>query len=721
MVIIPLIALGALIAYLLTKTVLAICFLGFLPILFILSRIFGDAKIIISISYGKIILLSAFLIPLMALYSYTIFAIGNKTLANLPEFMITFVLKFIFSFAIAVVVGLSAWATGRAVFKRRDVVGLACGFVILSLVFFFLAFFGKFFLWEVFAVLLIPLVFSLQLPLRKTRKFLKKKTELKQNSALLFLTAVVFVASLFVISLKGFVEGPDGLRLYLNITKFIALNGRLPKTELFSGIPFPFEVLAAIPFLAGGVTCAKFFLNSFVLFIAWEIYLIAKKLGLKTLWVPIIVILTHPILFYLVSVEFKTELFLIFLLLAAFIAFLENSTLSFFLFAASVIVKPTALFMAIPFCLAAIIYQFKEKHLKKMCLGLILATVPIIIWAVFWSLSVPYFGEIKILAKPYYLSLADRTACNPQIIEYEQNTYYGGAKSFLTNLAFPISQLFTSNGWSSLSSLTDYGLIYFVFFFVFLYIFFQKIIRREKMNLSVASRGVSSFRNSNSPSADRVLSPQQVAEYSTIPKINFINGKFVVPLLISFVPWLATRPDALWYTAVPFFLLLLLFWNFLEGNLDKEALRFVTFFVGVISCLYMLTYSFIDPYITYIPPNFGESRRMAFTNIYEAGKLVGENQKILFSSSLPFVRIDYFFQNSPERVIYFDRLSEIYKDQDKFKNLLGAENIGYAVYFKEADNTKIPCVVETQNQAEILFKDFGQLLMENDSVKVYKF
>jgi hypothetical protein len=685
--------------YLIKRSHIAVCLLAFLPIMYIVGKIVSDARITIRVTASRALPLVFFGVLLAGIYGYFIFTFGVRHHTGFFDFISAFAQKGFVSIATTVVLYFSAFSLGGLVSRKYSLISTAIGFIGLSSFYLVLGFFGTFYpIPATIVTLIAPMVFLCKLltkgakemqVLKGVRDFSKIQIVVSPAGFGKYIASAVFICGTIAFSIKGFIEGPDGLRQYLVVTQFIADNGRIPNINSYGGGPFPFEVLASFPFLLGGITAAKFFLNSFLFLIVYEVFLISKRVGAKRPWIPVFIVITSPMIMYLITVEYKVELFLIFFLFAGFLALLEKSKITMFLFCFSYLIKITAIFMALPLLAYYVALNLTQRKVKNLLIGLALAVLPIAVWGSSWRIPLPFMGDFSLRKITPENRVEVLTSCQEDALKYEQNTYYGGETSLLhTTFIKPFFP--TSNG---LSSLTDYGLFYVLLLFLFCGILIRELALFRILNIKDA----------------------------------------IVPLLvfISFIPWFVLRRDGLWYNCAPFLLLLIYFFVFLEKHVSQNTFPVLEKIFVFMLIQYCCFYVFIDPYITYIPPNIGEKElyqekrlvnRVAFKNIYEGGKIVRiDDSKIIFSSSLPFVRINYFFKNSLERIIYFDYVSESTKTPHGFKSFLSERGIKYAVFYKEARRTGVPCVVEDQNRAQLLFEKYGQKVLENRSLSVYEF
>src|SRR3990167_4325313 len=80
----------------------------------------------------------------------------------------------------------------------------------------------------------------------------RKHFDLSVYQVLFWLTTLVFASTTIVVLIRSFVHGPDALRLYLNLTKYIAQNHSAPTTEVMTLMPFFTEITFAPAYMIGG-------------------------------------------------------------------------------------------------------------------------------------------------------------------------------------------------------------------------------------------------------------------------------------------------------------------------------------------------------------------------------------------------------------------------------------------------------------------------------------
>ena len=679
------------VAYFLTKTLLAMSFLGLLPLVFLVYRASITFKFKIAVTVKRVLLLTlgAFLI-LSNFWAY-IFFLGNKLPFNFVGFNKALFVALTIGVLITGVMYLVAYCLGALVKCVGLVEKLVVGFCLLSLAFLVLASLKILYIPLITPILVIPIVLQRKLLYQRAvniKSNLSRKWILSGNNALYFIILLFFGAILLTQSLKGFVEGPDGLRAYLNLTKFIAQNFIVPQPNLYAGLPFPFELLTALSFKLGGIPVAKFFSNSFYLVLILELVALVKLINIKKGVFPVVFALaSHPIFYYFLSVEFKTDLFVLIILLGAILAFYRKSRWTLFLLVFAIIAKFSSLFFALPLGLFYLITSLKSHNYRKLLVSLLLSLVPLVFWLIFYRASYPFVGQLGLYGNPYSYATNQGSTCFSQTEAYETKNFYGAKTGILNMLMLPFSKLFFVGSRSAITSLNDPGILYFLLLFVL-------------ASLAVTNRK------------------------KIINNINWGNPTFQLALatFVSFVLWAGVRSDAIWYNLVGFIMLILFLYKGVEKIASEKQFNTILKFIMVLSVLHFLTYIFIDPFATYIPTNVSaktlyggaiskDLRQRSYNDIYQIETATNlDSEKILFSSSMAFVRLNYFVENSPERVHYLDSLD---------LSQLNINDFGWGVYFKFPDTLKIPCVSKTQQKAKELFESAGTAVLDNPSATVY--
>jgi hypothetical protein len=96
-----------------------------------------------------------------------------------------------------------------------------------------------------------------------------------------------------------------------------------------------------------------------------------------------------------------------------------------------------------------------------------------------------------------------------------------------------------------------------------------------------------------------------------------------------------------------------------------------------------------------------------------------EGGKILYSSSMHYVHLNYFVEDNIERILYFDHLNPDAFVDENAANFIKDNHINYGVYFKTADNTGLECVQKYQDSARRVFEKYGDLVYSTDAVDLY--
>ncbi|MBU4380635.1 hypothetical protein L6255_03880 [Candidatus Parcubacteria bacterium] len=693
MIVLYLILIGTIVAYLLTKTLLAISFLGLLPIVFLVFRASKTFKFRIVVTLKKATVATLMVFLILSNFWAFIFSIGNKIPFNPVGFNESLLVALIIGVLITGGMYLVAFLLGTMVKGVGLIEKTVVGFCFLSLLFLVLASFKIFYIPLITLIFIIPIILQRKLLHQlviNIKSTLSHQWVFSGNNAIYFIILVLFGGILLTQSLKGFVEGPDGLRAYLNLTKFIAQNFRVPSPGAFVGIPFPFELLSALPFKLGGIPVAKFFANSFYLVLLLELIACVKLLGIRKNAFPIIFALAcHPILYYFLSVEFKTDIFVLVVMLGALLSFFRKSPGTLFLLVFAVVAKFSAIFFALPLGLFYLATIFKTHPRKKLITSLAFSTIPLLFWLVFYRASYPFVGQFGLYGSNYSYDTSLTDTCHREIEAYETTKFYEAKKGFLGIVTLPFAKLFVVSGRGAITSLNDPGVLYFLLLLPLIYLYVK-----------------------NRPKVPPVIKWD-----------NPVTAIFL-STFISFILWASVRSDAIWYNLAGFILLILFLYKGVERVATEKQFNVIVKFVGFISVLHLLTYIFVDPFATYIPTNVNaqtlyggailkEARQRSYDDIYQIEKATNlDRRKILFSSGIAFVRLNYFVDNSAERVVYFDGL-----DTGKLK----IEDFGWGVYFKYPDSLKIPCVTATQQKAKKLFESAGAVIVDNPSATVYRF
>jgi len=720
-----LISVLSLVAYLSTKTLISIGFLTVIPLVYVGYNLQSALNFKIKLKYWRILLL--YLIFVLAFGNlYNLSFVFDKDLpSNFLGFNKSFLWGLLTGGLSTALIYLSSFSFGflfirilkikNLSFFKRIAYSLSSGFFFLSFLYLVLAWFGVFTKLWVFAVTFLPtlLIFKKAKLLKQARDFaeaLGKTASFSRAGLGLGFLILLFASAFTAQSVTGFIEGPDGLRTYLNIAKFIAENSRLPNPSIYVSIPFPTEVLISFSYILGGIPSARVFINSFYFLVLLSIYLVSKKIGLKNfLSIGVLAVAVHPILIYLSTVEFKTDLFLAFILLSAFLLALDikekRSKISLvyllsLILGFAFIIKYSAVFFALPLGLYAL-FTLVKRRFYKVPVALAFHLLPLALWLIFYRPPLPFIGQAGLYKDAYRYEMdPNYSFCSKEINKYELEEFYNLSNTTLYTLTLPFVKLFLpGSSRSALSSLNDTGEYYVIFLFLFIFIAVGK----------------------------RRLSKKSILNLDAL----------VLVVLSSFVLWASKRPDAVWYNLPAFLLLILYLLLFLEKNVKKKNALFLKRFFLIIAVIRMIIFITIDQYVTYIPANVDSKilyedikagiRQRSYVNFYNLGKKVAnlspDNKGlILYSPDVAFYRLNYFFPLNQERILYFRALDPaLYATNEGFEYRLLSQNLRFGVYLKAGDSIPVKCIRKSHARAKELFDKYGTIVMENENAILYFF
>lgn len=591
-------------------------------------------------------------------------------------------------------------------------VSLMTGLIIIGSAFFVFAALAELSVLNSVLVLVVCLVLNPKFPASAATAFIKKLTETKKwnlniYSASFLLLVIIFLASTFVSIFRSFTYSPDGLRAYMNLTHYIAVNESIPTTKQTILSPFLTEITIAPAFMIGQIPLALAIMYSLAMFYILGFYLILKDIDIKgkKLWLLFPIIL-YPAFLQMYAGEFKVDVFTALFATTSFFTFYKYLKTKHFEFApltalflvASLLSKMTAIYFAIPFglyLLISIIIRFKSFK-KFLILGLF-TLFPIIPWIILYKISIPKFASIGLGLS----SLADSTpgvaianSCNLEIRAYEEGSYFSGfGPGILNYIKLPYHYLIATGTRANSFSLLDLGLLIFI--------------------------------------------PISIVLFWLIVKHKFLvkdkTFRIIIILsLLSLIPWLALTPVYTWYIAPIFLLIGFIFGISIYTNSDNLTKRIFYLTTMIVSAVYMLAVIMSHNLATYFPSNLSldnvikiyeksESHTKTYYDSYIIAQKLNENSEdiIMFTSSAPFVNINYFIDKYYDRVIYFDSYSNNYDKKD-LDEIIEKYNVKYIVLNKIGLDSSMECLKETQNIAKLTVENAGVLIEDTKTFGLYE-
>ena len=435
-----------------------------LYILVIAKTILGKWQRIASISPLSIIIAIAITTIIIAnTYAYYFFSMNVKYFPETLSHMLKFNLAFAKMSALSILVLLayifSSLFIGNFVLKNVkkhtsklafSFLSIAMGLAILGTFFFIFASVGYLNLSTVGAFALAPIfinVFKLKKILVKVLTFTATKIQIDINiyKILFALISIIYVSTIIATSLRSFIYGPDGLRAYLSLTKYLSQNHSLPYTKYLPNAAFFTEILISPAYMLGEITTSIFTLNFLSLLYIVGFYLIAKDyIKFKSDYIILIPVILFPPFIQILTGEYKVDIFFAFFSSAVFYSFykyiksneIKFAYLSTFFMAIAFLVKMTAVFYILPFGIYLGIKilvsktKLKEKILQSL-VALLLIVLPILPWVILYKVELRTLGLAGIGLSKYSKEIPKDKNINPCIAEvyaYEENIYFPGFK-----------------------------------------------------------------------------------------------------------------------------------------------------------------------------------------------------------------------------------------------------------------------------------------------------
>lgn len=553
----------------------------------------------------------------------------------------------------------------------------------------------------------------------KGTKFLftipKEKFEIKMSFLELSIWGMLFAftATMLVSVTRSFVSGPDALRYYLGIVKYLAENASLPTTAVQGQFPFPAELILTPAFMIGGVPTATTVLYGLSSLFPIPFVLIAKKyVKIRSDYWVILPLIAFPFLLQMYVGEFKIDpIAILFSASAIYLAYLllgKFDRRMFFIFSfvcgIAGTIKFTTTWISVPLFAVVVLNNTNFRNLLKpstiinAIYGILFFTIPFLFWLIFYRISIPYVpGTVGLGISPQstlpqfsYIS----SECTRLINDMEQESFYGGfGKTLLGYLQIP-AYIIRGSSKASIFSLMDIG-------------------------------------------APLIISVPVVSYLLLVKKFKLPDSKLKklsIATLISIIPWMATMPILTWYAA-PTLLLGLFIINLTFFRSENVILRELMKNVNIISaCAYIVAIFALRGTFAYFPPDMtsesldkyirqGKFHYLTYSNAEEVAQEVNKDPDslILFSSSASFANIYYYIDKFFDRGLFLDKLTEnLLLEQEEFDSILEKTGVKYMVVNKIAVNSNWDCLFAQQYYSQQLIRQRGKLLLENGSFSLYE-
>ncbi|PJC24077.1 hypothetical protein CO058_00050 [candidate division WWE3 bacterium CG_4_9_14_0_2_um_filter_35_11] len=650
------------------------------------------------------------------IFSYYFFSINIKYFPETFNSMIRFNIAFgkmslisILSLLAYIFSSLFVGNFALRVFKRHTsklafaFLSIAMGLSILGTFFFIFASFGYLNLYTAGAVGLISIFINVNKLKIITTKI---QVELNIYKILFALTSIIYVSTIIATSLRSFIYGPDGLRAYLSLTRYLAENHALPYTNYLPNAPFFTEILISPAYMIGEITTSIFTLNFLSLLYIVGFYLIAKDyIKSKSDYIILIPIILFPPFIQILAGEYKIDVFFAFFSSAVFYSFykyiksneIKFAYLSAFFMAIAFLVKMTAAFYILPFgaYIGIKILSSKIKTKKKLLQSIIvilLAILPVLPWVILYKIEFPGIGLTGIGLSKYSKESPKNKDIHPCLYEiqaYEEKTYTRNFdKSIISYLKVPFFYLKATGTKAKSFSLLDAGILTISSFFIYIS---WLVIKRKNMV------------KDNSLKILGVLS------------------------LITLIPWFKMAPIYIWYVAPTLILLTLIAYVSILKNPDEQVRRFLKTITISFFGIYILTLAMIHSIAIYFPTGLSAKEAVSifkeqktsqetYLNNAEVAEIVNNdiNSKILFTSAATFANVNFFINNYFDRAIYLDYYTQTFSETE-VKEIISRFDIKYIVINNIAVDSDMKCLSESQKVAKETVMKLGDVILETSA------
>ncbi len=586
---------------------------------------------------------------------------------------------------------------------------IAMGLSILGTFFFVLASIGYLNLYTAGAMGFAPIFINF----KKVKQFITTKIQVELNiyRILFASTSIIYISTIIANSLRSFIYGPDGLRAYLSLTRYLAENHSLPYTRYMTNAPFFTEILMGPAYMLGQITTSIFTLNFLSLLYIIGFYLIAKNyIKSKSDYIILIPIILFPPFIQILTGEYKIDIFFTFISSAVFYSFykyiksneIKFTYLSAFFMTIAFLVKMTAAFYILPFgAYIAIKILFSKIALKEKLLQslivIMLMILPMLPWITLYKVELPGIGLTGIGLSKYSKEIPEDITINQCITEvsaYEEEIYFSGFKrDIISYLKLP--KFYISANASKLKgfSLLDSGILIISSFFIYIAWF---LLKRKNL---VTNK-----------------------EFKILGILN----------IISILPWLKLTPLYIWYISPTLIMLSLIAYISILKNSNKYITRILKILTISFFIIYILTLLLIHSPNIYFPTGLSAKEAVSiskekgvghitYLNTSEIAEIVNQypNSNILFTSSAVFANIHFFIDNYYDRAIYLDNYSTNFTDDD-VKSTISKFNIKYIVVNNISIDSEMKCLSEGQKIAKETVTKFGDVILETSAFTLLK-
>ena len=693
--------------------------------LIIAKVVFGKFHKTISFSPFQILFVTLIVTLIIAnLYAYYFFKNHESIFSGILNLMIKFEIDFFkdlfTSLSTLLLYIISSFFIGNFVIKNIKIkldklafyfLSIAMGLSILGTIFFIFAGFGYLNLYIAGPVFFFPIIINWQKFITlgfKFKQILTKKIKVDVNiyNIMFSLGIIIFVSTIITSSLRSFIYGPDGLRAYLSLTRYIAENNALPYLKFMVHSPFFTEILISPAYMIGNITNAIFTLNFLSLLYIIGFFLLAKDfISSKNDYLVLIPIILFPPFIQILVGEYKIDIFFTFFSSAVIYTLykyikdnnIKFAYLSMFFMSIAFLIKLTAIFYIIPFGIYIAIKillsnnKFKEVLIKGL-LSLIFFLVPILPWITLYKIHISEFGIIGMGISKYAKEIPQFKTNHPCLFEiqaYEEKQYMQNFDKSITGyLKLPFFYLKAVGTKAKTFSLLDAGIFAFASFSIFI--------------------------------TWLLLKRKNIITDKTLKTLGMLT-------VISLIPWFIKTPIYIWYVSPSIMLLTTITYLSILKNTGLHIQQFLIKLTISFFWIYILALTMFYAFATYYPSGLSgaeavsifkdeKSAHETYLNNLEIAKVVNKDKtsNILFTSAATFANVNFFINNYFDRSIYLDLKTDTFEEKE-VKNIISQFNIKYIIINNIAVDSDMECLSKSQKIAKEVVMKIGDVVLETSA------